>query len=523
MIVEDQHEAIEFLRRHAQQSGGSPAVVTTHISHVFLSGDRAFKMKRAALFPYLDFSTPEKRLKACGDEVDLNRRTAPDLYLGVRRLTRGEAGNLDLVGAGPLVEPFIEMRRFDEDCLLDNMARHGRLTPRIMTDLVSAIADLHRTATVSLDHGGAAALAAVIETNDQALRATGLIPASDADAMLAHLRRALDRHSPLLDLRRSAGKVRRCHGDLILRNICLLDGRPTLFDCIEFDETLATIDVLYDLAFLLMDLWIKGERQLANLVFNRYLDDCDEADGVALVPFFMAIRATVRAHVTATQAPEDGSEEAARMRRDALAHLDLANSLLGTSPPLCIAVGGLSGSGKSTTAAQLAPEIPPPPGARVLNSDRMRKRLHGVAPETRLPSAAYAPAVSQQVYDRLRQEAARTLANGWPVVVDAVFDRAEDRAAIEQLAKQAGIPFHGFWLSAPMPELASRIAARTRDPSDATTEVLAAQSQRDPGRIDWAVIDAGHEPDATSREISTRLGLAGCARPETAQLPDDVA
>jgi predicted kinase len=107
--------------------------------------------------------------------------------------------------------------------------------------------------------------------------------------------------------------------------------------------------------------------------------------------------------------------------------------------------------------------------------------------------------------------------------VDAVFDRAEDRAAIEQLAKQAGIPFHGFWLSAPMPELASRIAARTRDPSDATTEVLAAQSQRDPGRIDWAVIDAGHEPDATSREISTRLGLAGCARPETAQLPDDVA
>lgn len=513
MIVEDQHEAIEFLRRHAQESGGSLKVVMTHISHVFLSGDRAFKMKRAVRFPYLDFSTAEKRMQACRDEVDLNRRTAPDLYLGVRRLTRGATGDLALDGAGPLVEPVVEMRRFDEDLLLGKMARQGRLTPRIMTDLVGAIADLHGKAAVSLDKGGASALAAVINTNDQALRATSLVPAQDADAMLRLFRGALDRHATLLDARRDEGKVRRCHGDLILRNICLLEGQPTLFDCIEFDENLATIDVLYDLAFLLMDLWVKGERQLANLVLNRYLDACDEIDGVCLVPFFMAIRACVRAHVTGAQAAEEVGEGAAQMRRDALAHLDLAVTLLAPSQPRCIAVGGMSGSGKSTTAARIAPEIPPPPGARVLNSDRIRKRLYGVAPETRLPDAAYAPAVSQQVYERLRQEAVRTLAGGWPVVVDAVFDRAEERAAIEQAAKQAGAPFHGFWLTAPVTQLASRIAARKLDPSDATTEVLAAQSQRDPGLIDWAVIDAGHEPDATRREISSRLRLAGSARP----------
>src|SRR5829696_8173972 len=354
-----------------------------------LRGDRVLKLKRAVCLPYLDFSTAERRLAACQAELRLNRRTAPNLYLGVRRITRETDGRLALDGAGCLVDAVVEMRRFAQEALFDNMARRGALTPALMTDLARRIASFHRDAVVSFDQGGAAGIAAVLKINDQALRATSLVSAEAAEAFAEAFRRSFERHSDLLEVRRKAGKVRRCHGDLILRNICLLDGAPTLFDCIEFDDALATIDVLYDVAFLLMDLWHQDQRDLANLAFNRYLDECEETDGVGLVPFFMAIRAAVRAHVTATQAADASSTAAAPLLAEAQAYFDLALSLLRGASPKLLAIGGLSGSGKSTVAALVAPHLGAAPGARILNSDRIRKRLHGVSAETRLPESAY--------------------------------------------------------------------------------------------------------------------------------------
>jgi uncharacterized protein len=334
MLVGNQSDAIAFLKDLLTSRGAEVELISTHASLIFLAGDRAFKLKRAVHYPYLDFSTPEKRFASCQAEVELNRRTAPHLYLGVWTITCEHDGSLILRGTGPLVDAVVEMRRFEQDALFDTMARNGTLSPQLMTELARQIARLHQGAAVSFTHGGSAGIAAVLGNNDRGLRDTALVSPEAAGDFADLFRQALGRHAERLEQRRIAGKARRCHGDLILRNICLIDGVPTLFDCLEFNEALATLDVLYDLAYLLMDLWHRDQREFANLVYNRYLDECDEADGLALIPFFMAIRAAVRAHVTAAQADDapPGSQEP--LRTEAGAYFDLALDLLRSADPM---------------------------------------------------------------------------------------------------------------------------------------------------------------------------------------------
>ena len=223
----------------------------------------------------------------------------------------------------------------------------------------------------------------------------------------------------MLEARRLAGKVRRCHGDLILRNICLFQGVPTLFDCLEFDEELATINVLYDLAFLIMDLLHFGLADQADLLFNRYLDETDEP---MVWPrcVFLAVRAAVRAHVTGARAAEGAVGRSPVVAEEGRAYLDLASSLLAEPPPRLIAIGGLSGAGKSTVAAAAAPMLGLPPGARIVSTDRIRKSLHGVRPEQRLPVDAYRPEISAKVYATMRKMAQEALRAGCAAVADAV-------------------------------------------------------------------------------------------------------
>ncbi|NEU14521.1 AAA family ATPase [Methylobacterium sp. BTF04] len=500
MTVEDQAETVAFLQGEAALQGLPVDTITTHISTVLMAGDRAFKLKRPVRFPYLDFSTAGRRLSFCEAELVLNRRTAPELYLGVRRITREADGRLAFDGTGPLVDAVVEMRRFAQHDLLDDLAQRDVLTPALITDLAHRIAEFHRGAAVSLDHGGAAGIAAVIDMNDRSLRAVALVPDAAADILRAAFQDAFERHASMLEERRLAGKVRRCHGDLILRNICLVNDVPTLFDCIEFDDDIATIDVLYDLAFLLMDLWHRDRADLANLLFNRYLDETDEASGIGTLPFLMAVRAAIRSHVTAAQAAGQPSDKAANTLTEARAYHDLALSLLAGSDATLLAVGGFSGSGKSTVAARVASRLGPPPGARVLNSDRIRKHAYGVSAVTRLPSSAYQPEVSARVYASLRDEAGQALACGCAVIADAVFDRPSERASIEAIAATAGVSFRGVWLEAPTTGLlASRITDRRNDPSDATAEVLLEQVGRDCGTIAWKHLAAGADP-ATTRD-----------------------
>lgn len=484
-------------------------IVTTHVSVILLAGKTAFKLKRPVRLPYLDFSTAEKRLAACERELWLNRRTAPVLYRRVRRVTREADGELALDGAGALVEAVVEMGRFGDDDLFDRIATEGRLTPALITTLAQRIATFHDGAEIDSHRGGAEAIASVLAINEKGLALTDRLPADDVAALNAACEAALVRHRGLLDARGREGRIRRCHGDLHLRNICLLDGEPTLFDALEFDEDLATADVLYDLAFVLMDLWHRGLGSLANRLMNRYLDETGDEGGLSLLPFFMAVRASVRAHVLALQAGADATVIA-----EARAYLALASRCL--APPVIrlVAVGGLSGSGKSTVAAALADRVGPPPGARVLASDRIRKRRFGVATETRLPPDAYRPAVSEAVYAEQASRAAAILQGGHGVVVEAVFDRAPDRARIAQAAHAAGVPFEGLWLEARPETLMARVEARRGDPSDATAAVVRAQLAQAETVRGWTRLSAEADAETVCRRACEIVDAA--ARPGAA-------
>ena len=469
--------------------------ITTHASHVFVYGERVLKLKRALRYAYLDFSTPEKRIADCERELAINRRFTPRLYLGLRRITRNADGVLQFDGAGETVDGVVEMRRFRDEDLFSRVVEEGRATPALVTCLAGVIAASHEAAEVA-SLGGADAFGQVLALNESALRGSTPVSPERIEALCARLRAHLTRQAALLDARRSRGCVRRCHGDLTLRNICLFEGEPALFDALEFDEDLATIDVLYDLAFPLMDLWRMGACDLANLLFNRYLDARDEADGLPLLPLFMATRAVVRAHVTAALA-----REAPERLAEAQLYFDLAENLMEPRQPLLVALGGFSGSGKSMLSAHLASALGPAPGARIHATDRIRKALHGVAATDKLPPQAYAPEVSARVYAREREACAVTLRAGHGCIAEAVFDRAQDRAAIEAVALAAGVPFAGFWLEAPVEVLAQRIAGRRGDPSDADEAVMRAQVARGNEDARWMRLDAGQGVEAMVGEV----------------------
>jgi len=506
MIVEDQSEVTSFLERVLSREGSPMQKMETHISCIFLSGDRAYKMKRAVLLPYVDFSTVEKRQAACLREVELNGPTAPGIYLGVLRITRASDGSLALDGEGQVIDAVVEMRRFDQSQLLDQVAQSGGLTSAIMTALAGAIVQFHHQAPVIHDRGGAANVEAVLKINEAGFATSRVFPQKDVAELTALFRRRLTTLAALLDKRELAGKIRRCHGDLHLRNIFLLNGHPCLFDCIEFNDEIATIDILYDLAFLLMDLWHRGHADFANLVMNRYLDETGEDDGFAALPFFMAMRAAVRAHVIATQAEEAGAL-APVLVSQARSYFALAHSLLQPPQANLIALGGLSGSGKSTLAETLAPRIGLPPGARIIESDRIRKSMHGVPPETRLPQSAYRPEVSVRVYQEISWRTRLILARDGTVVADAVFDKAGNRELIERAADEKKCPFSGFWLEADPALLWQRVEARTGGSSDATVEVLADQLSKGKSAIDWTKLDAAHRPDELADEILRQVAI----------------
>jgi predicted kinase len=341
----------------------------------------------------------------------------------------------------------------------------------------------------------------VEETLGELAAADRLFPKDDTAELAAAMTAAFRRLTPLLLERGREGCVRRCHGDLHLRNITILNGVPTPFDAIEFDESIATIDILYDLAFLLMDLWEKGLPAEANTVLNRYLwgspDRRRELEGLATLPLFMSLRAAVRAKVEALRLREvaGGEDIAGEARR----YFAFARSFMAAAPPQLVAVGGLSGAGKSTIAAHVAPRIGRAPGAVHLRSDIERKRLFGVAEHIRLPEEAYARPVTARVFAALRDQAGLALAAGQSVIVDAVHRRPEEREALAAVAATLGVPFTGLWLDAPLDTAVERVSARRDDASDATAAIVARQAAQPTGPIDWTRIDtSGSVVDAVS-------------------------
>ncbi|WP_212523397.1 bifunctional aminoglycoside phosphotransferase/ATP-binding protein [Actibacterium sp. MT2.3-13A] len=512
MSPDDQSAVTAFLAAPETHGARGPVeIIETHISKVFLAGDRAYKLKRAVKLPYADFSTPEIRLATCHKEFDLNAPAAPGLYLGVRRITRAAGGGLEFDGPGALVDAVVEMVRFAQDALFDRMAAAGQLTSALMEDLAVTIAGFHARAPVR-PGGGADNMSAVLDINAAGFATSDLFPPAEIAALDRACRVRLGRHAGELDRRAAQGLIRRCHGDLHLRNICLFEGKPRLFDCIDFSDQIATVDVLYDLAFLLMDLWHRDLGALANRVANRYFDEIGTDEGFGLLPFFMAVRASVRAHVTATFAQGAGAR-AAREAEAARRYYALALSLLGEVPPRIVAIGGLSGTGKTTAAEALAPALGAPPGARVVESDRTRKAMFGVKSDVALPQEAYRPEVSDRVYARLATRACALAGQGASVVVDAVFDRPDRRAALAAAVAGTGAPFAAFWLAADPDTLRRRVGARRGGPSDADLRVLEAQLARDTGEITWTAIPADGPPGAVVAALRQGAFAASGAGP----------
>jgi aminoglycoside phosphotransferase family enzyme len=463
----------------------------------------------------MDFSTLELRRANCEREVALNRRTAPDLYLGVEAIVRRADGCLALGGAGEVVEWAVVMRRFEQDGLCDQLARAGKLTPALMRALADAIAAFHgaaeRLSGPEAAGGGAAGLRVVIEENLGELRERPeIFPSAEVAAFARASRAALGRIAPTLDERREAGFVRRCHGDLHLRNICVIDGRPTIFDAIEFNDAIACIDVLYDLAFLLMDLEHRRLRPFANLVLNRYLEDEADFAGLAVLPLFYSVRAAVRAKVSVSMAESQPDAAAARgLTEEAGAYFRAAQAYLEPAPPRLVALGGLSGTGKTCLARDLAPGIGAPPGALHLRSDVLRKALSGVAELTRLAPDTYTGESSRRVYAELARRARSGLGAGRAVIVDAVYAKPAERAAIETVARESGAAFHGLWLEAPEETLLGRVAERAGDASDATPEVVRKQLTYELGEITWRKLDASAERGATVAAAERLLANSG--------------
>lgn len=508
-----QAKVLEFMVRPEAYAPAPTTVerIETHASVVFLAGAFAYKVKRAVRYPFLDFSTLQKRHAACLNELRVNSRTAPQLYVEVVPVIVGEAGAFRLGGEGSAVEWVLRMRRFDQAMLYDRMASEGRLDLASMPRLAAAIQSFHAAADRALSPQYAVLpLAGVLDDNEQEFMANDVGLPREAVIDLARASRMrLAMLSPLLEARARGGYVRHCHGDLHLRNIVEIDGAPTLFDAIEFDDRLATIDVLYDLAFLLMDLGKRGLRAHANAVLNAYLEaehHTGNLIGLASLPLFLAMRATVRAKVELLRARMAVAAEAEAARGEARAYFALAQDFLAPSAPRLVAIGGLSGSGKSAIARAIAPSLGAFPGAVIVRSDVERKRLFGVEPAARLPASAYAPEISEQVYAMTRKRAMMALLGNQTAIVDAVHAKAEERDSLVALAARLGVPFTGLWLDAPAKLMRERVAARTGDVSDATPSVVDEQLSYDLGPQSFAVIDASRPLEAVTADCLERIG-----------------
>ncbi len=483
-----QAEVAAFL---AGLAGAAP--IETHISAVFVGLDTAWKMKKAVALGFLDFSSLEARAHFCQRELELNQPAAPGIYRDVVAITRALDGSLQEDGDGEVVEWVLRMAPIPAGDFLDAVAARGALTPELLDGLGDSLFALHQAAPLVTGLDAPAAMVQVLDGNLRAARAAGL-PEAALAPLATRFQAALEGVAPKLAARSAEGRIRRCHGDLHLGNLCLWQGKPTPFDALEFDEALARIDTGYDLAFLLMDLDQQAGRAAANRAFNRTLARSGDYGVLGPLPLWLGLRALVRAHVQAARG------------RDGGALLRAAADYLAPPPARLIAVGGLQGTGKSTLARGLAPALGAAPGALLLRSDELRKRRFGLAPEEPLPPAAYTEAVSSATHEELFTIAEAALRQGHAVALDAMFLDPRHRLKAAEIAARVGVPFQGFWLEAPMEVLKSRILARRGDASDATIAVLERAAQADPGPIDWHRLDAAGDALAAARKA---LGVAG--------------
>ena len=449
-------------------------LIETHVSWVLLTGEFAYKIKRPVHYPFVDLRSSERRAFLCHEEVRLNRRFAPELYLNVCRITL-EAGAARIDGPGGVIEHAVRMRQFPHEEELDQLLAAGRIEPAELEAFGRELARIHaRLPAPGPDQpwGRPDALRTIVDVNvAQAARAVARLggvtfPPDLPQALVAAVEAAL----PTLAERFTCGRVRECHGDLHARNVVRLSAGLRAFDCLEFDPALRWTDVADEIAFLLADLAARQHPLHAQAFLGGYLTESGDYQACSCLPLFRAHRSVVRGKVAALAAREhhQAERDLKGARRESRAYLEYALDSLAARAPLLVLMSGLSGSGKTWLAQRLAPRL----AAVHLRSDVERKRLAGLAAADRSGSARgqglYTPAATRSLYQRLAQCASDVLRGGYTAIVDATFGERENRAEFSALAARLNVRILIVHCQAPVPMLTARILERQRRTADAS-------------------------------------------------------
>lgn len=459
--------------------------IETHISHLFLTGNYAYKLKKPVRFDFLDFSTLENRKQQCENELRLNARFAPAIYEAVVPISL-QGRKLVLGGTDNVIEYVVKMKQFDNKLLFDTLEKEGKLSDRLLEEVTEKIAIFHKSAEPQAEYWSVEEVSVSVEQNIRTCE--GYTPAPIDSKKLALLgersRQALSKLGSLIR-KRQRTHVRAVHGDLHLGNMCVYEGRAELFDGIEFNPQLSNCDVWADLAFFVMDLFARGRLSEAALVWNRYLQDTDDFEGIELLSFYIAYRAMVRAKVSCLELDSAHGREELRLKSDAARYLEFALQALEPSVGKIVAVGGLSGSGKSTLSSMLSRRL----GAVHIRSDAVRKHLGGVPLYQPGPPELYSEEMNQRTYRGMLDRALPVLRSGRAVVVDAVFHSPVWRTGIEQFAQEKGCSFYGIWCTVSPKIAKERIRTRLGDISDADEGILSRQQSYNLESIGWRSID----------------------------------
>jgi aminoglycoside phosphotransferase family enzyme/predicted kinase len=465
-------------------TSGPVVLVQTHISYVLLTGPYVYKVKKPVDLGFVDFSTLERRRHFCEEEVRLNRRGAPGLYLGVVPIARGDGAGAGLVlgGSGRAVEYAVKMRQFPEEGVFSRLLARGALGESDVEQLAATVAAYHadapRQPTGRFGRPDDL-LAGIREDHRQSERFFGRFQTRDRlDVTDAFTERFVSSHRDLLAARLAGGHVRECHGDLHLGNICRWEDRTLLFDCIEFNERYRWIDTMHDAAFTAMDLEARGRRDLATAFINAYAELTGDWDGLRLLPLYLCRYAYVRAKVSSMLADEPEAEPSARESAGEAAkrYYELAHAYAsprGRGGGRLLVMCGPSGSGKSTIARALARRL----GAAHVRSDAVRKHLAGVPLRARAGADVYAPVMTERTYARLLELGTALAAEGHTVILDARYSRRAQRGPLIEAAAARGIPLRILHCTLPPELLVARLDRRQGDVSDATAELLEAQKE----------------------------------------------
>lgn len=487
--MSDPHPALTTLLQRLRETARYPhpvqqvELLETHISAVLLAGAFAYKLKKPYDLGFLDFTTLAARRHFCEEELRLNRRFAPDLYLALIPIT-GSVDDPNLGGPGEAIEYAVKMRRFDQDALLTSAIARGALQPAHLDAFAAQLASFHDTAAQAMatDRYGEPEVihAAAIENFEQMRPLLTAPLAARLDALSHWTQRIFEKDRPRFLARKRAGGVRECHGDLHLGNLILLDEKITAFDCIEFNEAFRWIDVMSEVAFLVMDLCSRNHPELGFRFLNAYLEHSGDFDGLAVLDFYLVFRALVRAKIALFRATQADTPAAARPQSWAEFehYLGLAERFVDSHAPQLILMHGFSGSGKSTVARVLAARLP----AIHIRSDVERKRLFGLSPLAQSQSAVsagiYTADASRRTCDRLLELARALLQAGWPVIVDATFLSRDWRAPFIALANELSLRWRIVDCIATPDTLRARVAARKasgQDAAEADLDVLEKQ------------------------------------------------